>query len=354
VETAVAPFAEVVGQERAVAQLRAAVEAPVHAYLLVGPQGWGARALARGLAAGLLVAGLGPDDAARTRRLALAEHHADLVVVEPEGNQLRKPEAQDLIRLAHRSPVEGHRKVILGTGFGKATAEAAAMLLKVIEEPPASTVFVLLADELIPELVTIASRCTTVELDPVPDALLAARLVDEGAEPAIAERAARAAGGDLDRARALVGDERLAVRLDAWSAVAVTLDGTGHTAWRLVGELQAAVVDALAHHEAGHKAELEALGARTSERGERGSAAKVLVEHHKRALRRARTLELRLGLATLAARYRDALVAGVEADRAALVGAVAAVDAAVEALMLRNPNETLLLQALLLRLPTLR
>lgn len=353
-ETAVDPFAEVLGQERAVAQLRAAVEAPVHAYLLVGPQGWGARALARGLAAGLLAVGLDPDDAARARRLALAEHHADLVVVEPEGTLLRDVEAGRLIRLAHRTPVEGARKVVLGTGFAAATPKAVAQLLKVIEEPPASTVFVLLADELIPELVTIASRCTTVELDPVPDALLAARLVDDGAEPAVAERAARAAGGDLDRARALVGDERLALRLDAWSAVAVTLDGTGHTAWRLVGELQATVVDALAHHEAGHKAELDALDARAAERGERGSGRKELVEHHKRALRRARTLELRLGLATLAARYRDALVAGVDADRAALVGAVAAIDAAVEALALRNPNETLLLQALLLRLPTLR
>ena len=33
------PWATVVGQDRAVAQLRAAVDAPVHAYLLVGPAG---------------------------------------------------------------------------------------------------------------------------------------------------------------------------------------------------------------------------------------------------------------------------------------------------------------------------
>lgn len=353
-ETAVDPFAEVLGQEHAVAQLRAAVEAPVHAYLLVGPQGWGARALARGLAAGLLAAGLAPDDASRARRLALDEHHADLVVVEPEGTLLRDVEAGRLIRFAHRSPVEGARKVVLGSGFAAATPKAVAQLLKVIEEPPASTVFVLLADELIPELATIASRCTTIELDPVPDALLAARLVDEGADPAVAERAARAAGGDLDRARALVGDERLALRLDAWSAVPVTLDGTGHTVWRLVAGLQATVVEALAHLEAGHQAELTVLDARAAEVGERGSDRKGLVEHHKRALRRARTLELRLGLSTLAARYRDALVGGVDADVAALVAALAAIDITVEALVLRNPNETLLLQALLLRLPALR
>ena len=40
-------FDTVVGQPEAVAQLRAAAALPVHAYLLVGPAGAGARVLAR-------------------------------------------------------------------------------------------------------------------------------------------------------------------------------------------------------------------------------------------------------------------------------------------------------------------
>ena len=59
--------------------------------------------------------------------------------------------------------------------------------------------------------------------------------------------------------------------------------------------------------------------------------------------------ELRFGLATLQGVYRDALTAG---DAPGL-DAVAAITEAAEAL-LRNPNETLLLQALLLRLPPLQ
>ena len=42
------------GQERAVAQLRAAARAPVHAYLFVGPPGSGKRAAAQAFAASLL------------------------------------------------------------------------------------------------------------------------------------------------------------------------------------------------------------------------------------------------------------------------------------------------------------
>ena len=47
-------FDGVVGQEAAVAQLRAAVSAPVHAYLFVGPAGSGKETAARAFAAGLL------------------------------------------------------------------------------------------------------------------------------------------------------------------------------------------------------------------------------------------------------------------------------------------------------------
>ena len=47
-------FREVIGQDRAVAQLRAAVADPVHAYLFVGPSGSGKRAAAHAFAAALL------------------------------------------------------------------------------------------------------------------------------------------------------------------------------------------------------------------------------------------------------------------------------------------------------------
>ena len=62
--------------------------------------------------------------------------------------------------------------------------------------------------------------------------------------------------------------------------------------------------------------------------------------------------ELRFGLSTLQEAYRDAHVDGSGPTRACLEAADAIVETA-EALE-RNPNEQLLLQALLLRLPPLR
>ena len=347
------PWADVVGQDRAVAQLRAAALSPVHAYLFCGQEGWGARALAKAFAAEALATGLDGDDAERVRHLVATEAHADCMTVEPEGNQLRKDEVDELIRLAFRQPTERPRKVLVLPRFDSAGPVAWSRMLKVLEEPPPSTVWVLLADDAPAEMATITSRCAVVPLDPVPSSLVAARLVADGHPEAAADAAAAAAAGDLVLARLLVGDERLALRCQAWARVPEQLDGTGHVVWRLVAELRAAVDDALEHVKGRFDAAEADLAARAEELGLPKSRLKELADSNKRQLRRARTAELRLGLATLAGRYRDGLTAP-DADRAALVAAVAAIDAAYEALLVRNANEALQLQALLLCLPPLR
>ncbi len=348
------PWAGVVGQAGPVRQLRASAGAPVHAYLLVGRRGSGKRDLARAFAAALLGAGRSGADADRHVRLALAEQHPDLVVVERAGAAVRKEEAMELIRLAMRSPVEGDRKVIVGTGFESTQEEAAARLLKVVEEPPASTVFVILADDVGPELVTIASRCVRIDLDPLPESLVAERLTAEGVDPETAAVAAAAASGDLGRARLLVSDPRLSLRRDAWRSVPDRLDGTGAAVVAVVGELRASIDDAQAVLDVRHGAELAEVDERAARLGERGAGRAGLKERHNREVRRHRTDELRFGLATLAARYRDETVAhGAAPDRpGSFVAAVAVIQDTAEALV-RNPNETLLLEAMFLRLGAL-
>jgi DNA polymerase III subunit delta' len=345
------PWEEVVGQPGAVRQLAASVDSPVHAYLLVGPPGSGKRALARGFAAALLAAGSTGEEHDRHVRLAVAEQHPDLRVVEPEGNTFRKGDAERLVRHATLAPIEGERKVVVALGMEFMEDEAAGYLLKTIEEPPASTVFVLLTTEVVPELVTIASRCVRVELAGLPDAVVAERLVVEGIDPERARAAALAAGGDLERARTLATDDRLALRHQAWREVPRRLDGTGATAARLVAELQAMIGDALGPLGERQAAEVAALEEQIEAFGLRGSGKRDLETRHKREVRRFRTTELRFGLATLAAVYRDELAGGHA--RPADVEASDRIDAAALALE-RYPNETLLLQALFAQLPPVR
>jgi DNA polymerase-3 subunit delta' len=294
-----------------------------------------------------------PDDGCgrcRDCRLALAGEHPDALTFAPSRAFLRREDAEEIIRLAVRSPLEGRRKVLVLGDFHR-IREVGPALLKTIEEPPESTVFVILADSVPPELVTIASRCVRIDVAPIPVATLVELLVDEGVEPEAARTAAVAAGGSLDRARLLVSDPGLAARRQAWSSAPERLDGTGAQVAVLVAELAELVEASAAPLRRAQAEALEGLEARVAATGERGSGRSQLEASHKRALRRHRSDELRSGLAALVSRYSAALAAG-GTEVAALAAAVDTITEATGALT-RNPNETLLLQALFLRLPSL-
>jgi DNA polymerase-3 subunit delta' len=344
-------WADVVGQDHAIAQLTAAAAQPVHAYLLVGPPGSGKRAAARAFAALLLSAGSQGEEAERHARLALAEAHPDLHVVEPTTAQGRidAAAAREIVQQAALSPAEGSRKVLVLEDF-HLIDKFGAILLKYVEEPPASTYFVILAEDVPPELVTIASRSVRIDLGPVPAAALVARLESEGLSPERAEAVAVAAAGDLDRARLLATDERFAVRAAALRAMPGRLDGTGARAAELAAEVKSLIDDAQAVIDARHAGDVEELQERIERYGQRGSGKKDLEDRHKREVRRHRLAELRFALATFAAAYRDALPTARQPER--IVAGLHRIDAAALALE-RFPNESLLLQALLSQLPSL-
>ena len=340
----------VVGQPRVVAELTAAAANPVHAYLLVGMPGAGARSASVAFAAALACERGGCGEC-RDCELALLGEHPDIEVVEPDKTLFSVDAARDLAVRAAMSPSEGRRRVMVLTEFHR-VEKAAPALLKTIEEPPATTVFVVLADQVHEDLITIASRCVRIDVPPLrPDAITAA-LVADGIAAEQAEVVATAALGDLDRARVLLEDDALATRRAAWWSVPARLDGTGAAVAAIVDEVRDLIARSLGAVESVHARQLAELEAWVAEHGERGSGRRKLVEQQRQEARRHRTEELRFGLATLAARYREALT-GAPGHVAAAISSVREIDRTAEAVP-RNPNEALLLQALLLRLAPLR
>lgn len=337
-------YASLVGQERAVAELRAAARAPVHAYLLVGPAGTGAREAALGFAASLLCAD-GGCGACEVCGRALRAVHPDVVVLERTGPYISVDDARAAGRIAATGPVEARRKVLVLTDF-HLVDRAGPALLKVMEEPPTTTVFVVLAEDVPAELVTIASRCVRIDLVALSPEAVAGALVAEGVERALATEVAAAAGGRIDRARLLASDTGFAARRERWRSVPARLDGTGATVAALTDQLLASLeslVEPVRHR---HREERAALDDEAKRYGARAGAVARLEARHKREERRARTDELRFGLGTLAAAYRDRLVEGTGGS-----GALAALDAiaAANESMAHNPNPVLLLQALLVK-----
>lgn len=341
---------DVVGQPDAIDILTRAAGDPLHAYLFVGPHGATKREAARAFAA-LLITGTDDPGSADARRVLRGEH-PDVREVEREGPAIRKDAAREIVKLASLAPKESDRKVMVLHEFHLLSPEGASVLLKVVEEPPPSTVFVILADHLPTELVTIASRCARVPFRSIGDDLVADRLVTEGVDPETAFEAARSAVGDLERARLLAGDPELVVRRRAFATVPEHLDGNGATVMRLVDELTGLIDRAAEPLVERQEAEAAVIQERIERFGERGSGKKALEERHKRELRRHRADELRLGLSELAGTYRDALVGGQVVRPDAAADAVHQIHAAIAAID-RNPNESLMLQALLWSLPVL-
>ena len=340
------PFAELVGQQPAIAQLSAALQRPVPAYLFVGQTGWGTRRAAD-IFAGELLARHDPETADRHRRLAAAESHPAIAVVERTGAAISVEEARDIARRAELAPPEGSHQVLVLVDF-HLVRNAAPALLKTIEEPPASTTFVVLAEEVTPELVTIASRCLRVDFRPIPTEVLVAAAAEEGFDPDAVAVAARAAGGDLERVRALLSDEAASQRWRRWSDLLGRVDGTAATASGLVAELIADLDGAGEALAASHARQLESFDHAEGDtpRGQTGRR-KRLEERHKREARRLRNDALRAGMAALA---DEARARAVDAAGAQAYGRVGDGLADLELALLHNAREDLALLALLLAL----
>jgi DNA polymerase III subunit delta' len=351
-------FAGVVSQDAAIEALRAAAANPVHAYLFRGPPGNGGLAAAYGFAAALLCPE-GGCGVCTTCRAALAGTDPDLHIVRRSGASVSIGDLRQVVALAQRRPLHAARQVIVVLDVHLAALRSPA-LLKTLEEPPGDTVFVLLADDVIPELVTVASRCVEVSFPPVPRGELVQWLTTSGVPADTAAVVADSAGGNPERARVMVDDPDVAARVALWTSVPDELTAAGMTAAGLTRRVLDSADRAVEPLRAAHGREIEALTAAAKEMGERGlPGRKEIVEQHQREERRFRTDALRAGLGVLARAYRGRVVLAARGDVAvgdpdvrSATEAVGLITETAEALP-RNPNETLLVQSLFVRLAAL-
>ena len=196
----------VAGQEVAMTFLRGAAERPHHAYVLAGPEGSGKSIAARAFVASLLCHA-GGCGTCRDCSLALRDQHPNEFVVEPEGRDIHIDTIREEIwQPAYRTAPEPGRKVFVVREADRLSPPAADTLLKVLEEPPLDTVFLLLSARAHELPDTILSRCHVVTFAALPEAFVVAQLEGEGVEPSRALLAARLSGGNVGRARRMATD----------------------------------------------------------------------------------------------------------------------------------------------------
>ncbi len=344
-------WTRIVGQDRAVEKLQHFATTNVQSFLFIGPEGCGKEHAARAFASTLITGS--ENDSSREADLILRGEFADVNEIFRVGAAVDKEEAESIVVQSSTTPLESKIKVIIVHEVHLMRESAAVRLLKTIEEPAPQVVFVLLADQLVPSMTTIKSRCVVVNFVRLADADIAAALVAQDVFPATAESVAKASQGNLDRARLLVTDNYLARRQEAFTRIASRLDGTGATVFKIVTDLSDHLDKAAEALETIHERELKQLEDRVALTGERGSGRKAIADRHKRELRKLRTDELRSGLSIFAGVYSNLLKRDPETENGdEIIAAVAAIHKTISALGL-NTNEDLALHALLLKCPPL-
>lgn len=233
-------FDEVIGHAGPIELLRRELNRPAGAYLFVGAPGVGKATVARAFAAGLVCPDvLAHDEPCRSCRRVLSGNHPDIVVVEPEGRQsLGVDQARQTIAQSALTPVESVRKVFLFPEADAMTEQAANALLKTLEEPTATTAFVLVveAEDDLPS--TVASRCRTVHFGRVPEAELAASLAARpGVDELVAADLARVAAGRPGLALGLLERPEVGRYRKAWLGVPTRVTERTGEAFILASEM---------------------------------------------------------------------------------------------------------------------
>src|ERR1700739_3603963 len=339
-------FTRLVGQEAVEAELLGAAKAArgdlshnragdgtmTHAWLITGPPGSGRSVAALCFAAALQCTSDGEPGCGSCRACTttMAGTHADVRRVIPEGLSIGVDEMRAIVQIASRRPTTGHRQIVVIEDADRLTEGAANALLKVVEEPPPSTVFLLCAPSVDPEdiAITLRSRCRHVALvTPTVDAIAQVLAEADGLSEQEARWAASVSGGHVGRGRRLATDP--AARERRQRALGLVRDAVTPSRAYAAAEELVATADAEAKALTADRDETEAeelktaLGAGGTGKGTaatlRGATGAIrdLERRQKSRLTRASRDELDRALIDLANYFRDALLVASGAGQVA-------------------------------------
>ncbi len=198
-------------------------EARPHALLFCGAEGLGKKKLALEFAKTFLcLNGKGDDGCEACRLLNFADgnvSHPDFILVErlPEKRDLSIEQMRELAKQAAFAPVLSKNKICIVEDADRLTEAAANSFLKLLEEPPAGWLIILLASSEDKLLTTILSRVVKLRFNPLAVADVKKLLLERGVAEAESEVLARISEGSVGTALNLNEQNALEYRQTALS-----------------------------------------------------------------------------------------------------------------------------------------
>ena len=136
--------------------------------------------------------------------------------IEKKQGQIGVDEAQDIVKKLSLKSYEGGYKILLVWMADKMNIAASNKLLKLIEEPPEKTVIILIAENEDQLINTITSRCQVLHLAPLPQSVIAKKLIAKGLQETDANRIAYEANGNFNKALDLMNNDSEDLVFEKW------------------------------------------------------------------------------------------------------------------------------------------
>lgn len=150
--------------------------------------------------------------------------------IENKQGQIGVDEAQDIVKSLSLKAYEGGYKVMLIWMADKMNIACSNKLLKLIEEPPNKTLFILIAEDEEQIIQTIKSRCQILRFPPLSETVIADKLIENNKlDASMAKKVAIQANGSYSQAQHILkndsGDEQFEDWFITWVRTAFKAKG---------------------------------------------------------------------------------------------------------------------------------
>ena len=150
---------------------------------------------------------------------SLFDWYAKLGVQNKQG-EIRVDDAQEILKSLSLKSYEGGYKIMIIWMADKMNISASNKLLKLLEEPPEKTVFILISENEEDIIQTIRSRCQVLHFNGLSETVIAEALVSrENTEPKEALKIAHQAQGNYNKALHLLQDDNDEFPFEQWFVV---------------------------------------------------------------------------------------------------------------------------------------
>ncbi len=137
--------------------------------------------------------------------------------VQNKQGEIRVDDAQEILKTLSLKSFEGGYKIVILWMADKLNIAASNKLLKLLEEPPEKTIFILITENEGDLIQTIRSRCQILQFNALSEKTITNALIDkEKIDPKQAQKIAHQAQGNFCKALHLLHDEKDEFPFDLW------------------------------------------------------------------------------------------------------------------------------------------